>query len=134
MVDLVGNILFAVLLGWTVAATATDYILGQSRPEEGENMRVAHAERRPWGVDDPDFHRDFRGRLGVVLPMDSKALERAPRQAGSETRRAVHAVPRNSHAGPLTWLRDRLSIFQRVSALEERMDGMADWLEQRGMK
>ncbi len=97
-------------------------------------MRVAHAERRPWGVDDPDFHRDFRSRLGIVLSMDSKAIEGPPRQAGIEARCAFHAVPRNSHAGPLTWLRDRLSMFQRVTALEERMDGMADWLEQRGVK
>jgi len=134
MVDIVGNIIIAILFGWPLAATATDYLLGQSRPEEGENMRVAHAERRPWGANDPDFHRDFRSRLGVVLPVDSKALEGPPRQARSEARCAIHAVPRDRHAGPLTWLRERLSIFQRVSALEKRMDGMADWLEQRGVK
>jgi len=133
MVDLVGNILFAVLLGWTVAATATDYLLGQSRPEEGGNMRVAHAERRPWGAYDPDLHSDFRGRVGLVLPVDSKAFERAPRQAGNKARSAFCAVPRDRNEGPMTWLRGHLSMFQRVAALEDRMDGMADWLDGKGM-
>ena len=134
MVDLVGNIVFAIVFGWTVAATATDYILRQSWPEEGGNMRnTAHAERRFWGVDDPDIHNDFRHGLGIVLSMDSKTLERASRQAGSKARSLVCPVPRNSHEGPIGWLLSRLSISQRCDALEARMDGMAEWLESRSV-
>lgn len=134
MVDLVGNIMFAIALGWTVAATATDYLLSQSRPLEGGNMRnAAHAERRFWGIDDPDFHNDFRGRMGIVLPMDRQALEGPPRQAGNKARGAIQAVSGNSPEGPLGWLLSRLSISQRCDALEARMDGMAEWLEGRNV-
>lgn len=134
MVDLVGNILFAVALGWTVAATATDYLFSQSRPMEGGNMRnTAHAERRFWGVDNPDLRHDFRGRLGVVLPMDSQALEGPSRQAGNQARRAVQAVSKHRVEGPLGWLLAHVSIARRCDALEAQMDGMAEWLEARNV-
>jgi len=94
-------------------------------------MRVANAGTRSWGADDPRFRNDLRGRLGVVLSMDRKAPERAPRQAGGETRCAVHAVSRDCDEGPLTRLRNMMRIFKRVDALEARMDGMAEWLEGR---
>lgn len=96
-------------------------------------MRVAHAEYfpGPWGADNPGVRHDLRGRMGIVLSMDRKAPEGAPRQAGGQTRCLVHAVPRDSDAGPLGRLRNMLRIFKRVDALEARMDGMAEWLEGR---
>jgi hypothetical protein len=96
-------------------------------------MRVAHAEFSvgPWATDDPRIRDDFRGRLGVVLSVDREAIERARGQAGSKTGCAFHAIPRNRDEGPLGKLRHMLRIFQRVEALEDRMDGMEQWLEGR---
>ena len=92
-------------------------------------MRVAHAEFRPWGADDPRFRNDFRGRVGIVLPMDRASTQRAVGQAGSQARCAIHAVPRDSNAGPIERLRGLLKVFQRCDDLETKMDGMAQWLE-----
>lgn len=96
-------------------------------------MRTAHAEFSlgPWGADNPGLRHDLRGRVGVVLPMDRKAVERSPRQAGGQARCALYAIPRDSDAGPLDRLRNMLRIFKRVDDLEARMDGMAEWLEGR---
>ena len=128
MVDIVGNIIIAILFGWPVAATATDFFLNQPRPTEGESMRVAHAGSRFGSIDDPHFRSDLRGGLDVVLRVDSEAVERAARQARSKARSAVYAIPRNRHEGPLTRLRGMLSMFRRCDALEDKMDGLAAWL------
>lgn len=96
-------------------------------------MRVAHAEYSlgPWAADDPRIRNDFRGRLGVVLSVDREAPQGAPRQTGSQARCAFHAIPRNCDEGPLGKMRRMLRIFQRVDALEAKMDGMQEWLEGR---
>lgn len=91
-------------------------------------MRVAHAEFGPWGADDPRIRNNIRYGLGIVLPMDRKALERPLGQARSEARCVIHAIPRDSDAGPIERLRGMLKVFQRCDALESKMDGMAQWL------
>jgi len=129
MVDIVGNIVIAIVLGWPVAATATDYLLNQPRPTEVKDMRFANARIEFGELNHPYFRSDLRGGLDLVLRVDSQAPEGTARQAGSQTRRAVHAVSGHSHEGPLTRLRGMLPMFRRCDALEAKMDGLADWLE-----
>lgn len=96
-------------------------------------MRVAHAEfgPGPWGADNPRVRNDLRDGLGLVLSVDRKTIERPIGQVGSQARCAVHAIPRDSDAGPIDRLRGMLKVFQRCDVLEDRMDGMADWLGER---
>lgn len=131
MVDIVGHIIVAILFGWPVAATATDYFLNQPRPTEGGSMRVAHAERRSGGFDYPYIRNDIRGGLGVVLSVDSQAIERAPRQAGSYQRSAEREVSGDCTQGPIDRLRGTLSMFKRCKALETNLNGMMEWLGER---
>ena len=131
MVDIVGHIIVVILFVWPVAATATDYFLNQPRPTEGGSMRVAHAERRSGGFDYPYIRNDIRGGVGIVLPMDSQAAERAPRQAGGYQRSLEREVSGDSAEGPIERLRGMLSMFKRCKALETSLDGMMQWLGER---
>lgn len=94
-------------------------------------MRVAHAEFGPWGADNPRIRNHLRDGLGIVLPMDRKASERPLGQTGSQARCVIHTIPRDSDAGPIERLRGMLKVFKRCDVLEERMDGMAQWLGDR---
>lgn len=94
-------------------------------------MRVAHAEFGPERFDHSGFRDDLRHGLGIVLSVDRKAFERPIGQTGSQTRCAVLSIPRDSDAGPIERLRGLLKVFKRCDALEERMDGMAQWLGDR---
>lgn len=96
-------------------------------------MRVAHAEYSPgsWWADHPGIRHDLRSRVGVVLSVDREAAKGTRGEAGGKAGCAIQPVPRDCTEGPITRLRKMLRIFQRVDALEARMDGMAEWLEGR---
>lgn len=128
VVDAFDYYLCAAFLGWPYTEYPTHSVYDQPQPTEASTMRVAHAELGPWGADDPRFRDHLRYGLGIVLPVDRQAAQRPLGQAGSQARCAVHAVSRNSDAGPIERLRGMLKVFQRCDALEERMDGMAQWL------
>lgn len=131
MVDPLGYFLLAAFFGWPIFGYTTHSFYSQSRPTEGGSMRVAHAEFRPWGTDNPHFRDDLRGGMGVVLSMDREASERTSRQTGGQARCLIHSIPRNCDEGPLGRLRAMLNVFKRVDALEARMDGMEQWLGER---
>lgn len=131
MVDPINYYLCAAFFGWPYSEHSTHFVYDQPRPPEVTTMRVAHADFGPWGANNPRVRDDLRGRLGVVLSVDRQAIERPLGQVGSQARCIVHAVPRDSDAGPIDRLRGMLKVFQRCDALEERMDGMAEWLGER---